>query len=132
MYSSWCGIKAGEWIMIMDFVWAFIVGGAICVIGQLLLDLFKLTPAHVLSSFVVAGAVLDGFNLYDRLIEFAGAGATVPISSFGHTLLHGAMAQAEDHGFVGIAIGIFQLSSAGIASAILFGFIVALIFKPKG
>ncbi|WP_188206519.1 stage V sporulation protein AE [Alkalibacillus aidingensis] len=116
----------------MDFVWAFIVGGAICVIGQLLLDLFKLTPAHVLSSFVVAGAVLDGFNLYDRLIEFAGAGATVPISSFGHTLLHGAMAQAEDHGFVGIAIGIFQLSSAGIASAILFGFIVALIFKPKG
>ncbi|NIK12350.1 stage V sporulation protein AE [Alkalibacillus almallahensis] len=118
--------------MIMDFVWAFIVGGSICVIGQLLLDIFKLTPAHVMSLFVVSGAVLDGFSLYDRLIEFAGAGATVPITSFGHSLLHGAMAQAEEHGFLGIAIGIFQLTSAGIASAILFGFIVAVIFKPKG
>ncbi|WP_167262534.1 stage V sporulation protein AE [Alkalibacillus almallahensis] len=116
----------------MDFVWAFIVGGSICVIGQLLLDIFKLTPAHVMSLFVVSGAVLDGFSLYDRLIEFAGAGATVPITSFGHSLLHGAMAQAEEHGFLGIAIGIFQLTSAGIASAILFGFIVAVIFKPKG
>ncbi|MDQ0158531.1 stage V sporulation protein AE [Alkalibacillus salilacus] len=118
--------------MIMDFVWAFIVGGSICVIGQLLLDIFKLTPAHVMSLFVVSGAVLDGFSLYDRLIEFAGAGATVPITSFGHSLLHGAMSQAEEHGFLGIAIGIFQLTSAGIASAILFGFIVAVIFKPKG
>ncbi|WP_411955575.1 stage V sporulation protein AE [Alkalibacillus sp. S2W] len=116
----------------MDFVWAFIVGGSICVIGQLLLDIFNLTPAHVMSLFVVSGAVLDGFSLYDRLIEFAGAGATVPITSFGHSLLHGAMAQAEEHGFLGIAIGIFQLTSAGIASAILFGFIVAVIFKPKG
>ncbi|WP_306974916.1 stage V sporulation protein AE [Alkalibacillus salilacus] len=116
----------------MDFVWAFIVGGSICVIGQLLLDIFKLTPAHVMSLFVVSGAVLDGFSLYDRLIEFAGAGATVPITSFGHSLLHGAMSQAEEHGFLGIAIGIFQLTSAGIASAILFGFIVAVIFKPKG
>lgn len=118
--------------MFMDFFWAFVVGGGICVIGQLLLDIFKLTPAHVMSSFVVAGAVLDGFNLYDNLIKFAGAGATVPITSFGHSLLHGAMTQAEDHGFIGVAVGIFQLTSAGIASAILFGFIVALIFKPKG
>ncbi|MET3682380.1 stage V sporulation protein AE [Alkalibacillus flavidus] len=116
----------------MDFVWAFLVGGTICLIGQLLLDIFKLTPAHVMSLFVVSGAVLDGFSLYDRLIEFAGAGATVPITSFGHSLLHGAMAQADEHGFLGIAIGIFQLTSAGIASAILFGFIVAIIFKPKG
>ncbi|GAA0458631.1 stage V sporulation protein AE [Alkalibacillus silvisoli] len=118
--------------MIMDFFWAFVVGGSICVIGQLLLDIFKLTPAHVMSSFVVAGAVLDGFGLYDKLIEFAGAGATVPITSFGHSLLHGAMVQAEEHGFLGIAVGIFQLTSAGIASAILFGFLVAIIFKPKG
>ncbi|WP_029424929.1 stage V sporulation protein AE [Alkalibacillus haloalkaliphilus] len=116
----------------MDFFWAFVVGGTICVIGQLLLDIFKLTPAHVMSSFVVAGAVLDGFGLYDKLIEFAGAGATVPITSFGHSLLHGAMVQSEEHGFMGIAVGIFQLTSAGIASAILFGFIVALIFKPRG
>ncbi|SDP45688.1 stage V sporulation protein AE [Halobacillus sp. SY10] len=116
----------------MTFLWAFIVGGSICVIGQILMDVFKLTPAHVMSSFVVAGAVLDAFDLYDNLIEFAGAGATVPITSFGHSLLHGAMEQADEHGFIGVAIGIFELTSAGIASAILFGFIVAVIFKPKG
>ncbi|MFZ0368575.1 MAG: stage V sporulation protein AE [Halobacillus sp.] len=116
----------------MNFLWAFVVGGGICVIGQLLLDFAKLTPAHVMSSFVVAGAVLDAFDLYDNLIEFAGAGATVPITSFGHSLLHGAMEQADEHGIMGIAIGIFELTSAGIASAILFGFIVAVIFKPKG
>lgn len=116
----------------MNFVWAFIVGGGICVIGQLLLDVAKLTPAHLMSSFVVAGAVLDAFDLYDKLIEFAGAGATVPITSFGHSLLHGAMEQADEHGFIGVAVGIFELTSAGIASAILFGFIVAVIFKPKG
>ena len=116
----------------MEYVIAFLVGGAICVIGQLLLDVAKLTPAHVTSSFVVAGAVLDGFGLYDKLIDFAGAGATVPITSFGHSLLHGAMEQAEKHGFIGVAMGIFELTSAGIASAILFAFIVALIFKPKG
>ncbi|MGP4060147.1 stage V sporulation protein AE [Halobacillus litoralis] len=116
----------------MTFLWAFIVGGLICVIGQLLMDVFKLTPAHVMSSFVVAGAVLDAFDLYDNLIEFAGAGATVPITSFGHSLLHGAMEQADEHGIIGVAIGIFELTSAGIASAILFGFIVAVLFKPKG
>ena len=118
--------------MFLQFLWAFLVGGAICVVGQLLFDVAKLTPAHVMSAFVVAGAVLDGFDLYDKLIEFAGAGATVPITSFGHNLLHGAMAQSEEHGFMGIALGIFQLTSAGISSAILFGFIIALIFKPKG
>ncbi|CDQ19439.1 stage V sporulation protein AE [Halobacillus karajensis] len=116
----------------MTFLWAFLVGGGICVIGQILLDVFKLTPAHVMSSFVVAGAVLDAFDLYDNLIRFAGGGATVPITSFGHSLLHGAMEQADEHGVIGVAIGIFELTSAGIASAILFGFIVAVIFKPKG
>ncbi|AST92314.1 stage V sporulation protein AE [Sutcliffiella cohnii] len=116
----------------MEYVVAFVVGGTICIIGQLLMDLFKLTPAHVMSSFVVAGAVLDVFGLYDRLIDFAGAGATVPITSFGHSLLHGAMEQAEKHGFIGIGIGIFELTSAGISAAILFAFIVALIFQPKG
>lgn len=116
----------------MEYVVAFIVGGTICIIGQLLMDIFKLTPAHVMSSFVVAGAVLDVFGLYDRLIDFAGAGATVPITSFGHSLLHGAMEQAEKHGFIGIGIGIFELTSAGISAAILFAFIVALIFQPKG
>ncbi|KOO44041.1 stage V sporulation protein AE [Priestia koreensis] len=116
----------------MEYIIAFVVGGAICIIGQLLFDLTNLTPAHVMSLFVVAGAVLDGFGIYDKFIEFAGAGATVPITSFGHSLLHGAMRQADEHGFIGIAMGIFELTSAGISSAILFGFIVALIFKPKG
>ena len=116
----------------MEYLLAFVVGGAICVIGQILLDVFKLTPAHVMSSFVVSGAILDGFGLYDNLIKFAGAGATVPITSFGHSLLHGAMEQAKEHGFIGIGIGIFELTSAGISAAILFAFIMALIFKPKG
>ncbi|KGX92221.1 stage V sporulation protein AEB [Pontibacillus halophilus JSM 076056 = DSM 19796] len=116
----------------MIYLWAFLVGGGICVVGQIMLDVFKLTPAHVMSSFVVIGAILDGFDLYDKLIEFAGAGATVPITSFGHSLLHGAMEQADEKGFIGIAVGIFHLTSAGIASAILFGFLVAIFFKPKG
>ncbi|KAA0550337.1 stage V sporulation protein AE [Bacillus sp. BGMRC 2118] len=116
----------------MEYITAFLVGGAICIIGQLLLDFAKLTPAHVMSIFVVTGAVLDGFGIYDKLIEFAGAGATVPITSFGHSLLHGAMEKADEHGFVGIGMGIFELTSAGISSAILFSFIIALIFKPKG
>lgn len=116
----------------MEFLWAFVVGGLICVVGQLLLDVFKLTSAHVVVTFVVLGALLDAFGLYDNLIEFAGAGATVPITSFGHSLLHGAMQEAKEHGYIGLAMGIFKLTSAGITSAILFGFIVALIFKPKG
>ncbi|MFX3625586.1 MAG: stage V sporulation protein AE [Ectobacillus sp.] len=116
----------------MDFVYAFLVGGAICVIGQLLLDFAKMTPAHVMANFVVAGAILDGFGIYDNLIRFAGAGATVPITSFGHSLLHGAMQEAKEHGYIGIGMGIFQLTSAGISAAILFAFIAALIFKPKG
>jgi stage V sporulation protein AE len=116
----------------VEYILAFVVGGLICVIGQILLDFAKLTPAHVMGTFVVAGAVLDGFGLYDKLIDIAGAGATVPITSFGHSLLHGAMQQADDHGFIGIGIGIFELTSAGISSAILFAFLVALIFKPKG
>jgi len=116
----------------VEYLLAFLVGGAICVIGQILLDVFKLTPAHVMSSFVVSGAILDGFGIYDKLIEFAGAGATVPITSFGHSLLHGALEKAEQQGFIGIGIGIFELTSAGISAAILFAFIMALIFKPKG
>lgn len=116
----------------MTFVWAFVVGGLICVIGQLLLDVLKWTPAHMTSSLVVLGALLDGLGLYEPLIDFAGAGATVPITSFGNSLVHGAMAEAEQHGVIGVITGIFEVTSAGISSAIIFGFIVALLFKPKG
>ncbi|KFZ39647.1 MULTISPECIES: stage V sporulation protein AE [Thermoactinomyces] len=117
----------------MGSYWAaFLVGGLICVIGQLLIDLTNLTPAHVLSLLVVAGAVLDGFGLYDPLIQFAGAGATVPITSFGNSLVHGALSEAHRNGFIGVLSGIFQITSSGISAAIIFGFLTAAIFKPKG
>ncbi|RBW67388.1 stage V sporulation protein AE [Bacillus taeanensis] len=118
--------------MVAIFFWAFIVGGFICVIGQIMFDVFKLTPAHTLSALVVLGAVLDGLGLYEPLISFAGAGATVPITSFGNALVHGAMAEAEKHGIIGVITGMFQVTSAGISAAIVFGFIGALLFKPKG
>lgn len=116
----------------MIFVWAFIVGGIICVIGQLLFDVAKLTPAHTLTLLVVIGAILDGIGLYEPLIDFAGAGATVPITSFGNSLVHGAMAEAEDHGLIGVVTGIFEVTSSGISAAIIFGVIGALLFKPRG
>ncbi|GEN30603.1 stage V sporulation protein AE [Cerasibacillus quisquiliarum] len=116
----------------MIFLWAFLVGGFICVIGQILMDVFKLTPAHTLTSLVVLGAVMDGFNLYEPLIDFAGAGATVPITSFGNSLVHGAMAEAEKHGLIGVVTGMFEVTSSGISAAIIFGVIGALLFKPKG
>ncbi|ADC51050.1 sporulation protein [Alkalihalophilus pseudofirmus OF4] len=116
----------------MIFIWAFIVGGIICVVGQLLMDVGKLTPAHTMSTLVVTGAVLDGFGLYEPLIDFAGAGATVPITSFGNALVHGAMAEAEQNGLIGVITGIFEVTSAGISAAIIFGFLASLVFKPKG
>jgi stage V sporulation protein AE len=114
------------------FVWAFLVGGAICVIGQLMMDVAKLTPAHTTCTLVVVGAVLGGLGLYDPLVKFAQAGASIPISSFGNSLVKGALLEGEQHGFIGILTGIFEVTSAGISSAIIFGFIAALIFKPKG
>ncbi|MED3551588.1 stage V sporulation protein AE [Cytobacillus praedii] len=118
--------------MLAMFFWAFVVGGAFCVIGQLLFDVAKLTPGHTLSLLVVIGAILDGVGLYEPLIDFAGAGATIPITSFGNSLVHGAMAEAEKHGLVGVLSGMFEVTSSGISAAIVFGFIGALIFKPKG
>lgn len=114
------------------FFWAFVVGGLICVIGQILMDVFKLTPAHTLTILVVTGAILDGFGLYEPLIDFAGAGATIPITSFGNALVHGAMQEAEKHGIVGVLTGMFEVTSAGISAAIVFGFLGALLFRPKG
>lgn len=116
----------------MVFLWSFLVGGIICVIGQLLLDVFKLTPGHTLSILVVLGAILDGFGLYEPLIDFAGAGATVPITSFGNSLVHGAMQEAEKHGIIGVVTGMFEVTSSGITAAIIFGMIGAIFFKPKG
>lgn len=114
------------------FIWAFIIGGAICVIGQIMMDGFKLTPAHTMSTLVVAGSVLGGLGLYEPLVEFAGAGASVPISSFGNSLVKGAMMEAEQTGAIGVLTGIFEVTSAGISSAIIFGFLASLVFRPKG
>lgn len=114
------------------FIWAFIIGGGICVIGQIMMDVFRLTPAHTMSTLVVVGAVLGGIGLYDPLVEFAGAGASIPISSFGNSLFKGAMMEYELHGIIGVLTGIFEVTSAGISAAIIFGFIAALLFKPKG
>lgn len=118
--------------MLPMFFWAFVIGGLICVIGQLLMDIAKLTPGHTLSLLVVIGAILGGFKLYEPLIDFAGAGATIPIVSFGNSLVHGALNEAEKHGIVGVLTGMFEVTSSGISAAIIFGFIGALFFRPKG
>ncbi len=110
---------------------AFLVCGGISLLGQLIYDHTKLTAGHITSSFVVLGAALDTFGLYDKLLDFAQAGASLPITSFGHSLIHGALAKAQEQGVIGILLGMFDLTAAGITSAILFAFLVAIIFKPK-
>lgn len=114
------------------FIWAFVIGGTICVIGQIMMDVLRLTPAHTMSTLVVIGAILGGFGFYEPLIKFAGAGASVPISSFGNSLVKGALAEAERTGVIGVLTGIFEVTSAGVSAAIIFGFLGALIFKPRG
>jgi stage V sporulation protein AE len=116
----------------IKLLWAFVIGGGICVIGQILMDVFKLTPAHTTCTLVVAGAILGGFGLYEPIVKFAGAGATVPISSFGNSLVKGALMEAQRDGLIGVLTGIFEITSAGISAAIIFGFLAALIFKPRG
>lgn len=101
-------------------------------IGQLMFDVAKLSPAHTMSALVVAGAIVDGIGLYEPFIEFAGAGATVPITSFGNSLVHGALAELQRDGWIGVVTGIFEVTSAGISAAIIFSFLAALFVKPKG
>lgn len=115
----------------MTYVYAFLFCGIVCMIAQLILDNTKLTPGHVTSLFVVIGAALDIFGIYDKIVLYAGAGALVPITSFGHLLIHGAMDTASDLGPLGLAYGIFDLTSAGISIALVMAFILALIFKPR-
>ena len=117
--------------MISSLIVAFVVGCLICVVGQILMDGLKLTPAHTMSTLVVSGSILDGFGLYEPLIAFAGAGATVPITSFGNSLTHGALAEAEKHGLIGVLTGMFEVTSSGISAAILFGIIAAFIFQKR-
>lgn len=115
----------------MIYLNAFIFCGIVCVLGQMILDNTKLTPGHVTTIFVVVGAFLDTFNIYDKIILWAGGGALVPITSFGHLLIHGAMASAGEYGIIGLFMGIFDLTASGISSAIIFSFVLSLFFKPK-
>jgi len=115
----------------MIYLNAFLFAGTVCAIGQLILDNTKLTPGHITTIFVVVGAFLDTFSLYDRLILWAGGGALVPITSFGHLLIHGAMESASSYGIMGLVMGMFNLTASGICSAIIFSFFLSLIFKPK-
>lgn len=113
---------------------AFIVGGLICVIGQLFMDLTKanITPAHVLVTFVTSGVILTALGLYEPIVRIGGAGATIPLSGFGYTLAKGAMQGAASNGLLGALSGGVQAAAAGIAAAIVFGYAAALIFNPKG
>ena len=116
----------------MIYVWAFVIGGLICVVGQLMFDVLKLTPAHTMSTLVVVGAIMDGLGWYDPLVKFAGAGASVPVTSFGNSLVHGALTELQQQGWIGVITGIFEVTSAGISSAIIFSFLAALVVRPKG
>lgn len=115
----------------MIYIKAFIFAGIVCLIGQIILDNTKLTPGHVTTIFVVTGAFLDIFSIYDKFVQWAGGGALVPITSFGHLLIHGALEKAQEFGFIGLAMGMFDLTASGIISAIVVSFFLSLIFKPK-
>ncbi|MBQ6495449.1 MAG: stage V sporulation protein AE [Bacilli bacterium] len=115
----------------MIYINAFLFCGFICLISQLILDNTKLTPGHITSLFVVIGASLDLFGIYDKFVLYCGAGAIIPITSFGHLLVHGAMDTANDIGPLGLSFGIFNLTSAGISVALVMGFLMSVLFKPK-
>ncbi len=115
----------------MDYLKAFIVGGIFCVLGQYLIDKTKLTPARILVSYVVAGVFLSAVGLYQPLVDFAGAGATVPLTGFGHLLAKGVKEAVSQHGFIGIFTGGLKTTAGGITAAITAGLLVSLIFRPK-
>lgn len=115
----------------MDYINAFIVGGLICVIAQILMDTTKLTPARILVIFVTLGAVLGGFGIYDKLIVIGGAGASVPLPSFGNALADAAIKGVKEEGLIGAFTGGIKGAAGGITAAIFFGYIMALIFNPK-
>ncbi|MCI8500924.1 MAG: stage V sporulation protein AE [Oscillospiraceae bacterium] len=115
----------------MEYLKAFVVGGLICVVGQLLIDHTKLTPARILVGFVVAGVILGAVGLYEPLVDFAGAGATVPLTGFGYNLAKGVQEAVQEQGPVGILIGGLKATAGGIAAAVFFSLLAALIFKPS-
>lgn len=116
----------------MSYLLSFIVCGSICSIGQIIYDNTKFTPGHITSLFVVIGSFLDVFGIYDKLLSVSRVGASLPITSFGHSLMHASNeAMRGEKGLLGVASGLFDMTATGITSAILFAFLIALIFKPK-
>ena len=113
----------------MNFVYAFIVGGLICVIGQLLIDFTKLTPARILVAFVTLGVFLTAVGVYEPLVEFAGAGATVPLTGFGYSLAKGVEKQVAETGLLGVLTGGISAAAAGISAVVFFGYLIALVSK---
>ncbi|GAW91355.1 stage V sporulation protein AE [Calderihabitans maritimus] len=118
----------------MNLLMAFLVGGIICLIGQLIMDLtpYEVTPAHVLVGFVIMGAVSSGLGLYQPLVDIGGAGATIPLSGFGHTLTQGAIKAVKTKGLLGAFGGGIEATAVGIAAAIVFGYVMAVLFNPQG
>lgn len=115
----------------MEYIKVFIVGGLICVVGQIILDTTKLTPAHILVIFLTSGVILGAVGLYEPLVKFAEAGATVPISGFGYALSKGAIEGAKSKGVIGAFLGGLEATAGGVAAAILFGYIMAVVSDPK-
>jgi len=115
----------------MEYLKAFVVGGVLCVIGQILIDKTMLTPARILVSYVVAGVILSGIGLYESLVEFAGAGASVPLTGFGHTLAKGVKEAVSEKGLLGVFTGGLKSAAGGITAAITAGLLAGLIFKAK-
>lgn len=118
-------------IDLMGLLKCFVVGGIICIIGRLLIDKTKLTPARILVIYVTAGAILGGLGIYKYIIEFAGAGATVPLTGFGANLAKGAIQEVQSSGLLGAFTGGVKASAGGIAAAVFFGYLASLIAKPK-
>ena len=116
---------------IMDYTWAFVVGGAFCVIAQILIDKTALTPARILVSYVVAGVILGAVGLYEPIVKFAGAGATTPLTGFGYLISKGVRKAVEEKGLLGALIGPLTAAAGGISAALVFGYITALVFKGK-
>ena len=117
--------------MTMELLKAFLIGGAICAVGQILIDFTKLTPARILTGYVVAGVILSALGIYEPLAEFAGAGATVPLTGFGHLLAEGIRKAVGRDGILGIFIGGLTASAGGVTAALLFGLGVSLLFRAK-
>lgn len=115
----------------IKLLYSFLFCGVICLIAQIILDNTKLTPGHITSIFVIVGAFLDVFSIYDKIVEVVGGGAMIPITSFGHQLIHGGMAKAVSMGPLGLIMGMFDLTASGITAAIVFSFFFTLIFKPR-